>query len=95
MTQSEKLTLEYLYEQIYRMLSVESEDRLKDLDELDDHQVQLLINRLKMVLVARRGGKFKAENGQKRDRRSYRACGIILEGRARGSKSAKKTRRPC
>ena len=57
MTQSEKMTLEYLYEQIYRMLSVESEDRLKDLDELDDRQIQLLINRLKMVLVARKGGK--------------------------------------
>ena len=49
MTQSQRMTLTYLYKQLL------DEDGL-DIEEYNDDEIRLVIKRLKMVLVARKGG---------------------------------------
>ena len=50
MTQSEKMTLEYLYS------TVQNQYKL-DVKHYNDSEIKRIIKRLKMVLVARKGGK--------------------------------------
>ena len=52
MTQSERMTLEYLENVVTLMITKSS-----SITEWDNDKIELLVKRLKMVLVARKGGK--------------------------------------